>query len=365
MDFPALNGISRQGCGRIRWWPACLPEGTAESWTMSVESTTLAGTVRLQRQFNLDEAKEWLIRLSQEITANTSLRHLDANIEVETFFRDLLNLVFGWSLLSSNWSGPINQDSFDLDDRHRRLAVQVTSSTDAPKIRKTLDSFLRSHRSDFDRLVFVYPVLSKTESRANFSKALAGFDFDPQRDRFDLRDLLRKIQDLSVDQQDAVVSLLRRELRPLGGALRMGVDQNVEAITAILRHISAAVPSSTPEEKPDADRKMARFREHAAYLKRQFTAYVDCYLAVAEARRAVGYDAVRAVRCARWLQDRSQAALEQHGDNASFAFDTLVLLLLEKVHESGRDCDESAMRYFLADELIHCNVFPNPVAEAR
>lgn len=321
--------------------------------------------MRLQRQSNVDEAKDWLIRLGQEITANTSLRHLDANIEVETFFRDLLNLVFGWSLLSSNWSGPINQDSFDLDDRQLRLAVQVTSSTDATKIRKTLESFLRSHRSDFDRLVFVYPVLSKTESRANFGQTLAGFDFDPRRDRFDLRDLLRGIQHLSERQQSAVVSLLRRELKPLGAALQIGTDQNVQAITEILLYISAGMPTAAPEEKPDAERKMQRFREHAEYLKGQYTAYVKYYRAVDEARGAVGYDAVRALRCAAWLQERSLTALEKHNSDARLAFDALVRLLLKRVHASGNDCDESAMRYFLADELIHCNVFPNPVAEAR
>jgi len=70
------------------------------------------------------------------------------------------------------------------------------------------------------------------------------------------------------------------------------------------------------------------------------------------------------VRCAAWLKERSLAALEQHGDNATLAFDELVRLLLEKVHASGNDCDDSAMRYFLADELISCNVFPNPVVDA-
>ena len=318
----------------------------------------------LQRQHNLNEAEDWFIRLSRKIEANAPLRHLDANIELEPFFRDLLNLLFGWTLRSSNWAGPINQDSFDLDDRQRRVAVQVTSSLDAAKLRKTLTGFLSSHRGDFDRLVFVYPVLTKTDSRADFSKQLAGFDFDPRRDRLDLRDLLREIQNLAIDKQDAVVNLLRRELKPLGAALGMGADQNVQAITEILLYISAGVPSTAPEEQPDAERKMLRFREHAAYLKRQFTEYVHCYRAVAEARRAVGYDAVRSVRCAAWLKERSLAALEQHGDNATLAFDELVRLLLEKVHASGNDCDDSAMRYFLADELISCNVFPNPVVDA-
>lgn len=317
----------------------------------------------LQRQNNLDEAKDWLTRLNQNIEASASVRHLDANIEIEPFFRDLLNLLYDWQLRSSN-SVVTNQDSFDLDDRQSRIAVQVTSTLTPAKIRETLKSFLANHRGDFDRLVFVYPVLSKTDSRAEFSAQLDGFAFDPQQDRLDLSDLLRKIQSLDIRKQDRVIDFLRRELKPLGAALRMGVDQNVEAIISILQHISAGVPSSAPEQKPDAEKKMQRFCEHAAYLNRQFTGYMDRYLAVAAARQAVGYDAVRSVRCAAWLKERSLAALDEHAGNAKLAFDALVKQLLEKVHASGNNCDDGAMRYFLADELICCNVFPNPLVDA-
>lgn len=332
-------------------------------WTRWLKSTTLRRMVALQRHSNLNEVKDWFSRLNEQSQASTALRHLDHNIEAEAFFRDLLNLLFAWTLRSSNLIA-INQDSFDLDDRHRRVAVQVTSSLKPHKIRETLKSFLGKHRGDFDRLVFVYPVLRKTDSRAEFSTLLDGFDFDPQRDRLDLSDLLREIQNLAIEKQNEVIDLLRRELKPLGAALRMGVDQNVQAITAILLHISTGVPSTAPEEQPNAAKKMLRFREHAAYLKRQFTGYVDCYRAVAEARQAVGYDAVRSVRCAAWLKERSLAALDQHADNATLAFDALVKQLLEKVHVSGNNCDDGAMRYFLADELICCNVFPNPVVDA-
>lgn len=340
-----------------------VPTCRVESWTLSVESTTLSGTVAVQRQSNLDEAKDWLIRLSKEFEANARLRHLDGNIEIEPFFRDLLNLVYGWSLCYSNWAGPNNQDSFDLDDRQRRIAVQVTSSMGAGKLRATLASFLSLHSLSFDRLVFVYPSFSKSESKADLSDQLAGFDFDPQRDRKDLGDLLKEVQNLSIEQQDAVLNLLRRELQPLGAALRMGVDQNVDAIIAILRYISTGQPTTLPELKPDAERKMQRFEAHAAYLKRQFTAYVHCYQVVADARQAVGYDAVRSVRCAAWLRERSLAALDHHGGDARLAFDALVKQLLEQVHTFGNDCDDSAMRYFLADEIGRCNVFPNPDGE--
>ena len=314
----------------------------------------------IQRQSHLDEAKEWMKRLDQEFVANAALRHLDANIEIEPFFRDLLNSIFGWSLTDANWSEQANQDAFDLCDKSARIAVQVTSTMKPAKIKSTLESFLAKHRSDYDRLIFIYPHLSKTKSSKDYIPESKGFDFNPKRDRIDLSDLLREIKNLGIDQQQAALALLRKELQPLGAALRLGVDANVEAIIQIIQHISSGLPDKKPENRPNADAKLKRFAEHANYLKRQYTNYVECYVAIREARTAIGYDAVRSVRCAAWLRERSLTMLETQKDDAKAAFEALVDYFKELLHRSGGDCDDSAVRYFLADEFLSCNVFPNP-----
>jgi hypothetical protein len=316
----------------------------------------------IQRQSNLTEAKEWFGRLDADFRANAAIRHLDGNIEIENFFRDLLYQLYGWSLTNANWSESINQDSFDLEDSSNRIAVQVTSTMTAAKIRKTLTSFIENHRSRFARLVFVYPFISKTASKAPFTEQLAGFPFDSDNDRIDLGILLQRIQNLGIAEQEAALRLIRLELKPLGQALQMGVDQTVEVIISIIRHISEATPdpNTPPEFKPDAPGKLERFKAHAEFLKRQFLNNVTCYRAVEEARQAVGYDAARAPRCAAWLREKSLSALENHGNDARLAFESIVSHLVEREHKAGRDCEEQAVRYFLADEFGRCNVFPNP-----
>jgi hypothetical protein len=316
----------------------------------------------IQRQSNLTEAKEWFGRLDADFRANAAIRHLDGNIEIENFFRDLLRQLYGWSLTNANWSESINQDSFDLEDSSNRIAVQVTSTMTAAKIRKTLTSFIENHRSRFTRLVFVYPFITKTASEANFSKQLSGFPFDSDNDRIDLGTLLQRIQNLGITEQDAALRLIRQELKPLGQALQMGVDQTVEVIISIIRYISETTPdpNNLPEFKPDAPGKLERFKAHAEFLKRQFLNNVTCYRAVEEARQAVGYDAARAPRCAAWLREKSLSALENHGNDARLAFESIVSHLVEREHKAGRDCEEQAVRYFLADEFGRCNVFPNP-----
>jgi hypothetical protein len=228
------------------------------------------------------------------------------------------------------------------------------------KIRDTFNTFLPKHRTTYDRVLFVYPFLSKKGRGGDLTATLDGFDFDPKRDRLDLSYLLRKLQDLDIGQQAKALNLLRQELKPLGAALQLGVDQNVEAIIQLIEHISSGVPEKKPEMRPDANAKLQRFQEHAQFLKRQFTLYVDCFEAVDAARKAGGYDAIRAIRCAAWLKERSLDALERHDGNARDAFDALVGHFQQILHASGCDCDQPAIRYFLADEFGRCNVFPNP-----
>ncbi len=325
--------------------------------------------MEFQRRSNLEEAKEWLGRLSVAVQANSALRHLDANIEAEGFFQSLLNRLFGWSLINGNWDGRSSQDSFDLEDRQNRIAVQVTSTMTAAKIRQTLETFIPNHQRDFDRLVFVYPLMEMPSTSANFDKQLAGFDFVASRDRLDLSAILKALQLLpDVDHQQAVVSLLRKELRPLGAALQMGVDQNVTAIISIIEYISqGGLPAAAmiQEMKPDAFQKLERFKEHAEFLKRQFLTNVECYIAIDEARQAVGCDTVRVRRSSAWLREHSLSALEANDGDARRAFEAMVTHLASHAHTAGHDCDDNALRYFLADEFCGCNVFPNPVLPPR
>lgn len=321
--------------------------------------------MEFQRRSNLEEAKEWLVRLSVAVQANSAVRHLDVNIEAEGFFASLLNALFGWSLINGNWDGQSSQDSFDLEDRKNRIAVQVTSTMNAAKIRQTLETFIPNHRNDFDRLVFVYPLMEMPTTAANFENQVAGFDFLATRDRLELSAILKALQLLAdVDDQQAVVSLLRKELRPLGAALQMGIDQNVVAIISIIEYISqSGLPEAAmiQEMKPDAFQKLERFKEHAEFLKRQFLTNVDCYIAIDAARQAVGCDTVRVRRSGAWLRDHSLSALETNDGDVRKAFEALAAHLTTHAHKAGHDCDDNAVRFFLADEFCGCNVFPNPV----
>ncbi len=156
----------------------------------------------LQRQECLEEIKQWLVRLESSIVGDKALQHQNSSIQLEGFFRDLLNLLFGWNLKNANALFGLNQDSFDLSDESEGLAAQVTVSTDAAKIRDTLTTFIGTHDATYKRLIFVYPRIAVGETRADFGRLLNGYDFDPRRDRISLGAILRKAQqEMDIDKQ--------------------------------------------------------------------------------------------------------------------------------------------------------------------
>lgn len=316
-----------------------------------------------QRQDHLTEMKDWFIRLQSDVEANGFLRHQDSHIELENFFRDLLNHTFGWKLDNANALFGINQDSFDLSDATNRIAIQVTVTMNAAKVRKTLKSFIGNHDKNYKRLIFVHPVINPPKSVANFTSDLEGYDFDAARDRFGLGTILQKAQNLNIDQQSELLNLLRRELQPLGTALQMGIDQTVETLIAVIQYMSENAPIdkiAIDERLPDLQQKLRRLHEHAEYLLGQYRINQALHATISQARIAIGYDSARVAKIQAWLKTHSIESLSRHENDAQTAFQSLVTDLLQRAHSYGTNAEETAVRFLLADEFIRCNVFPNP-----
>lgn len=168
-----------------------------------------------------------------------------------------------------------------------------------------------------------------------------------------------------VGDQEALLQLLRKELKPLGSSLQMGVDQTLETLIAVIQFMSSNSPIAEiqfNEQQPDLQRKRERFREHTALILSQYRINQGLHATVQQAREAIGYDSVRVAKIQAWLKIRSIEALQANNENAADAFARLVNDLLNVAHSRGTNAEETAVRFLLADEFVRCNVFPNPVS---
>ena len=81
----------------------------------------------------------------------------------EDLYRELLNTAFDYELRNMNWEKD-NFPAIDLGDAEERLAVQVTSTGTADKVKKTLEKFKEYNLDqDYDRLIVL--VAGKAECK--------------------------------------------------------------------------------------------------------------------------------------------------------------------------------------------------------
>lgn len=171
----------------------------------------------IEREKTALQIKESLLEIEKWVEADRTVGHLNSALRLESFYLHFLKLVYGWNLVNANSQETRNQDSFDLYDREQRIAVQVTITVNAKKIKKTLNTFVGKHDAEFDRLVFAYPKFEIGKSRANFELAAGGFDFNAERDRLGFGKAFSQIMDLPIERQQDISQLLSEEVGRLTG----------------------------------------------------------------------------------------------------------------------------------------------------
>lgn len=113
----------------------------------------------------------------------------------------------------------------------------------------------------------------------------------------------------------------------------------------------------------DADYKMnVRFKKHADNLKRTYVELRLLYRgAYEEAKRVTDIDEFDFDEHYHDLRDLSDIALEEARDNPTEALNKLTDMFGQAFAKQDKHVfSRGAIRYYLYEELIRCNVFPNP-----
>lgn len=163
----------------------------------------------LSREKLFQSIKERLEILAFSISNSGPLNLNNGAVLAENFYRDLLNLIYGWQLGNANF-GDQNAADIDLADPDRHIFIQVTARNDRKKISDTLDSFYKKPENAGRRLSFIF--ISK--EAGNYKPFSEYKDkFDPAKDITDIRKLLKKINDLPTESLEKVDAHLKREIK--------------------------------------------------------------------------------------------------------------------------------------------------------
>lgn len=312
-----------------------------------------------KRELLLNSIANYLTHLQLLVRNRSSQNLQDLNVHSENFFRDLLNLAFGYDLKNINILEK-NAQSIDLGDDEARFAIQVTSTSKLSKVKQTYAGFVAKNLDqNYDRLVVLI-----IGERPNFNTKTIGGNgtlrLSLRDDVWDMPELLRQLGNLSLDKLKKCQDFLRHELT----ITEPHVANEVSTLVKLVEVLSASdelLSVGKNREDPDPDKKIHdRFADHAVFLKLLYVELHELYgLALAEVKKESDLGHMRIRKLQVYLMNWSDSVLGECNGNPKVALDRLVAKVLGMMGRSDVPFDEGAIRYYLLDQLIACNIFPN------
>ena len=222
----------------------------------------------------------WLSVLCNEVVLRNSLNLQDINVVAENFYRDLLNLLYGYNLKNAN-SDKQNVASIDLCDDEIRLAIQVTSDNSSTKIHHTIQVFNEgSLFKKYDRLI-VLVITTKLDFPKTKFKNVGNVLFSKENDIIDVASILKDIVDLKLEQLQLVEEFIVNQVALKVPFHKRNKESNeVETIMKLIEYLSANSDiDDSPEKEPNPEGKfLLRFADYTDYLTGRFKELMYIYL---------------------------------------------------------------------------------------
>jgi energy-coupling factor transporter ATP-binding protein EcfA2 len=147
-----------------------------------------------------------------QIEGSASMNMTDLNKTAENVLIPLLNEVYGWDLKNLNSSEEdINYPGIDLGDETAKISVQVTATSKLGKIEETLNQFIKkAYYRKYNRLIiYILKKKQNSYSKTAIQKLIQNtFNFDPQKDIWDFRNILQEVKNLQIEQTLKIEEIL-------------------------------------------------------------------------------------------------------------------------------------------------------------
>jgi hypothetical protein len=290
-----------------------------------------------------------------------SLNLNDINVIAEIFYKDLFNIlgVFGKSFKKADDGNP-HASYIDLIDDESNVAIQVTAQNDSEKITHTIQGFFNNPEHSSFNLKLLLIGKEAKDYRKDFTE-IGRYNFDVSKDVIDIPKLITLItRDSGI--LDKISTFLNEQIflpRP------QTESNEVETIMALLEYLSddTNYKEFDGEYVCDPEQKINfRFKVYAASFKEEFSDLFATYCTpVTESKKAFGLDCVRAEKVSNFLKYISNRFLRESDDNPVDALDKLTDYFESKLNTNGIHADHGAIRYYLLDELIGCNIFSSAI----
>lgn len=299
-----------------------------------------------------------LAYLKSRVEIAGSLNLTDIHIYAEDFYQALFNL-----LGNSYKNGNIDKQNcayIDLVDDTNRYAMQVTARDDNKKITETIEGFFENtDHPEYKHYSLKVLLISKRAKDYTTDFTFQGkYKFNHKEDVIDIERLIAIIKDSGREKIIKISKFLDNEI----DLPRPKTETNeVETIMSLLEYLSDDENYKEFDGKYicDPEQKInSRFQDYADDFKEEFTDLFSIYCnTIPEVKKSFGLDGVRAKKISNFLKIISNRYLRECNENPLEAFDKLTDYFENKLNSNGIRADVGAIRYYLLDELIGCNIF--------
>jgi hypothetical protein len=317
----------------------------------------------ITRKTGMDSIIERLSYIKSQVEISTSQNLTDINIYSENFFRDLLNLLLGHNFQNINIDEK-NAAAIDLGDKTARIAVQVTSTNEFSKIEKTVTKFNEKKLFETYDVLKIVIIGNKKAYRNKKVGVSLKHELDVAKDVWDISLLVELIGDKSVNEIQKVRYFLEEQVQFISKNHVSKEIATFENLILLLSDEDHPAVGSGFLEMPDPDGKInKRFADHAMLLTSEFQdLYIEYGEVLSDVRQHSELGQTKLRRLGIYLKTYSDQVLTDCDGDPKEALKQLVHDLEDLMKNKLKDYDVTAIRFFLIDELLRCNVFPNKEA---
>jgi hypothetical protein len=309
--------------------------------------------------FNYIEEKLQLLGL--RIANRGKLNLLELNIHSETFFADLLNILFNFELVNLNILKQ-NVEGIDLVDKKNKVIAQVSSTCTKQKVESSLKKKIfityTNHRFKFISIAKDADKLRQT-SFANPHSAL----FSPVDDIIDINTILKVILNMSIDKQKELYDFIKKEL---GTEINIvGVDTNLATIINILANEDLASNIDSPEINYFEIDKKIEFNDLYS-VKETIDDYKIYYHKLDEKYREFDKEGSNKSFSVFQIIRKQYTYLQNKVGNPHDLFFNIVNSIIEIIEKSKNYKQipyeelEMCVQILVVDAFIRCKIFKNP-----
>ena len=319
----------------------------------------------MQRKNYFDYVEEKLAILSIRVKNRGKLNILDVHMHSENFYRDFINLLYGWSLENAN-NRLQNIEAIDLIDDNVKLIVQVSATATKTKINNSLS---KKSIEEYAKRGYTFKFVSIAENadqlRQQKYNNLYNIGFNPKKDIYDISSLEKDILNLKLQKLEEVHQFIKAELGNMPDCVRFNSD-----LTTII-NILAEV--KLDENEPLGNINMFEIDKKIEFNKLDIAAsiiddYKIFYNQVEKKYRE--FDKMGLNKSMLVLQSLKKmyidALLKNKYDNSDLLFVGLIDEVKEIVINSSNYFDisketlEACASLLVVDAFMRCKIFKNP-----